>query len=217
MEEKGESSGSHSDAAWREKLSRQLGSHGNRRRVQTQRILLGFYGAHAISVFSFRLWAFAVPVVLISLYPHDMFPPSAYLVVDYTLKVFALPAVVSKACSSTLNRLDIMRLLCFSQAALGCLSAIGLLVLQRYQAVPPQPQHAYRRHYSVGEVLIATFSLVAGSAGNWIDSYARILVAPEKVMLISPPFSIHACRRRGMFSFDYFAREGLDPEHGCRR
>ena len=49
---------------WRRKLSLALGPAGISRRHSNQRALLGFFAAHAIGAFSFRLWSFAVPLVL---------------------------------------------------------------------------------------------------------------------------------------------------------
>ena len=150
-----------------------------------QRVLLGFYSAHASSAFSFQLWSFAVPIVFISLCPGDLVPPSVFLVVDLALKILALPKVVSWATAQQhrtqggRSKLEVLTLLSVAHALLGSLSA-GLLVAlaDRFTANSVQrhaPAPGSFAAYTADESALAIAAVLLGSLGDVACSAASIM------------------------------------------
>ena len=58
-------------------------------------LLLCVYLAHGISSFGDRLWQFAIPLVLSSIYPNSLFGPSLFLLVNYLIKIIFIPIATS--------------------------------------------------------------------------------------------------------------------------
>ena len=187
------------DASWRERLALELGAAGERRRRATRRVVNGFFAAHLCCTFSFQLWSFAAPVILISLFPGDLLPPSACLVVDYIFKIWALPAVVAWATAQQnggRTRLVVLQILCAAQAALACSSA-GTLLLLRVVVSSPPPRADAIKTYSVQEIAVAFLAVVFGSASDVGGSATKIMHEKDWVFHVSAATDLQACAACG--------------------
>ncbi|KAF4663154.1 hypothetical protein FOL46_004890 [Perkinsus olseni] len=137
---------------------------------------LRLYVSHALSTFGDRIWQFAVPLMLVDIFPFTLLPTAIFVFFTGLSKAVLLP-LLGRLVDST-DRLRVAKIGSFVQNG-GI--AISMLLLYALDVLTDSRS---RHPWTFGSVLLFGIFLIVGVTGDVISSVATINVEKNWVMII---------------------------------
>eukprot|EP00929_Paragymnodinium_shiwhaense_P037665 TRINITY_DN20028_c0_g1_i1.p1 TRINITY_DN20028_c0_g1~~TRINITY_DN20028_c0_g1_i1.p1 ORF type:complete len:454 (-),score=52.72 TRINITY_DN20028_c0_g1_i1:395-1756(-) len=136
------------------------------------------YFSHFLSTFGDRLWKFATPILMVTVWPGELMPVCIFNLVYYVVVLFAFP-IVGRTVDTT-DRLHLVRYSTFGQNTCICISSALLLVLG-YEVQATGSDFATSR---VNQILFL-FLVLVGIIGDLFSYAGKIGIEKDWVVVIA--------------------------------